>query len=253
MALAHDAGAVALVKHRGKEINTRSNTAVMLTHAVHAQSVGQIITEILSSVQLIEQVGRAFDTCMDSGQDLRDCLETLVDLPQNTSSRLTVIIAQSAYLRRDAEIILNSKASEMELFELLNQATQLDQTLTAWAISVHPEWKFTATDKFELPRTVPRETFVYEDRVDVYVDLFVASFWNTYRVNRIKVLSIVCDCIDALPQLPTTLLKVCISMVALIYSTIPFPLYSGLHKDPSPEKKMLTENFHDRAESNSPL
>ena len=207
-----------MIKHRGKEINTRSKTAIILTQAVHTQVVGQRINVISLSIQLIEQIGHAFDTSMDSGQDLIDSLETLVDLPQNTSSRLTAIIAQSVYLRRAAELILDSKASETEVFEILNQATQLDQTLTAWAISVPPEWKFTATDKFELPKTVPRETFVYEDRVDVYEDLFVAGHWNSYRINRINVLSIVCDCIDALPQLPATLLKVCIYKVALTYS-----------------------------------
>ena len=189
-----------------------------LTQAVHAQFVGQIVIDLSLAVQLIEQVNHAFDTSMNSNQDMGDSLEALVDLPQNTSSRLIVIIAQSACLRRDAELTLNSKASETEILDLLNQANQLDQALTAWAISVPPEWRFTATEKFEIPKTVPRETFVYEDRVDVYVDLFVAGVWNWYRVNRIKVLSIVCDCIDALPQLPTTLLKVCISRAALTCS-----------------------------------
>ena len=222
-----------MIKHRGKEINTRSKTAITLTQAVHTQVVGQTINGISLSIQLIEQIGHAFETSLDSGQDLIDSLETLVDLPQNTSSRLTAIIVQSVYLRRAAELILNSKASETEILELLNQVTQLDQTLTAWAISVPPEWKFTATDKFELPKTVPRETFIYEDRVDVYEDLFVAGHWNSYRVNRIHVLSIACDCVDALPQLPTTLLKVCIYRVVLTCS--------GLYKDPYPENTILTE------------
>ena len=218
MTLAHDAGAVALLKHRGKKLNTRSQAAITLTQAVHAQLVGQLISDISLSVQLIEQVGHAFDTSTDSGEDLGDSLETLVDLPQNTSSRLIVISVHLVHLRRDADLILNGEASDTKIIELLNQATQLDQILTAWAISVPREWKFTATDNFELPKSVPRETFIYKDRVDVYEDLVVAGIWNTYRVNRIKVLSIVCDCIDALPPLPTTLLKVCISRVTLACS-----------------------------------
>lgn len=44
MTLAHDAGAVALIKHRGKQINTRSAIAIMLLQAVHAQVVGQILS-----------------------------------------------------------------------------------------------------------------------------------------------------------------------------------------------------------------
>ena len=41
MSFAHDAGAVALVKHRGKQINTRSEIAIMLLNAVHTQVVSQ--------------------------------------------------------------------------------------------------------------------------------------------------------------------------------------------------------------------
>ena len=236
MTLAHDAGAVALIKHRGKEINTGSEIAIALTRTVHKQLVGHMINDMSLSVQLKKQVGNALDPSMDSGQDLGECLETLSDLPQDASSRLTMILAQWVYLRRDAELILNIRALETELFELLNQATQLDQILTAWAISVPPEWKFTATDNFELPKTVPRETFVYQDRVDVYVDLFVADIWNVYRVTRIKVLSIVCDCIDALPQLPTTLLKVCISRAALTCTDYPLSFLLKLSQRPLPNK-----------------
>ena len=39
MTLSHDAGAVALVKHRGRQINTRSDIAILLLQAVNAQVV----------------------------------------------------------------------------------------------------------------------------------------------------------------------------------------------------------------------
>lgn len=35
----HDAGAAALIKHRGKELNTRSYTSIMLLYAVYTQVV----------------------------------------------------------------------------------------------------------------------------------------------------------------------------------------------------------------------
>ena len=38
----HDAGAVALVKHRGKYINTRSEVAIRLLNAVHTQVVRNV-------------------------------------------------------------------------------------------------------------------------------------------------------------------------------------------------------------------
>ena len=41
ISFAHDAGAVALLRHRGKLINTRSGIAITLLSAVHTQVVGK--------------------------------------------------------------------------------------------------------------------------------------------------------------------------------------------------------------------
>ena len=41
ISFAHDAGAVALLKHRGKLINTRSDIAITLLSAVYSEVVGQ--------------------------------------------------------------------------------------------------------------------------------------------------------------------------------------------------------------------
>ena len=41
MSFAHDAGAVALLRHRGKHINTSSGIAITLLSAVHTQVVGE--------------------------------------------------------------------------------------------------------------------------------------------------------------------------------------------------------------------
>ena len=40
LTLAHDAGAVAFINNRGREINTRSDIAILLLQAVHSQVVG---------------------------------------------------------------------------------------------------------------------------------------------------------------------------------------------------------------------
>lgn len=139
----------------------------------------------------------------------------LVDVPQNTSSRLTFIHAESAYLRRDAEQSLRVEASKKDLFELLSRATQLDQKLTSWALSVPDEWEFVPAVVFEIPKSLPTQDFMYGTRVDVYSDLFVAGIWNSYRATRIRILLIVCDCISALPQPPTGLLEVGHSSMSL--------------------------------------
>lgn len=148
----------------------------------------------------MKQVDHAIDTAMGSDKNLVDCLDMLEDLPQNTSSRLTTICAQSAYLRGHAEMVLGAKASETEILELLDHATRIDHLLTSWVLSVPENWKYIATDRFELPKSATKADFVYQDRIDVYLDPFVAGIWNTYRATRIKVLYIICDCIAVLPQ-----------------------------------------------------
>ena len=156
---------------------------------------------------------------MESGNNLNECLEMLLDVPENASSRLTFIDAESAYLRRDTEQTLRAGVSTKDLFNLISRATQLDQKLNSWSVSVPNEWEFVPAVHFEIPKSVPTKDFMYGTRVDVYPDLFVAGIWNSYRATRIKVLLIICDCINALPHPPTGLLEVCPSSTSLHDST----------------------------------
>ena len=54
---------------------------------------------------------------------------------------------------------------------------------------------------------------------------FVAGIWNSYRATRIKVLLIICDCINALPHPPTGLLEVCPSSTSFARFNIHFLLF----------------------------
>ena len=137
---------------------------------------------------------------MAPGNNLADCLEMTSGVPQNTATQLTTLTAQLAYLRSNAEMILGTQASVKEICQVVDCATQLDTLLAAWAHSVPREWEVVATNNFETPMSVQRQDFVYEDRIDVYFDITVAEIWNSYRVTRIKVLSIICDCFAALRQ-----------------------------------------------------
>lgn len=121
-------------------------------------------------------------------------------VPQNAAIRLTTLTAQLAYLRSKSGMILGPITCPQDVFTLLDDATELDRQLIAWMESVPQDWKFAAAKHFKLPADVPKENFVYNDRTDVYADLSVADIWNSYRVTRLKVLSIILDCIAALPE-----------------------------------------------------
>lgn len=67
-----------------------------------------------------------------------------------------------------------------------------------WADTVPESWAYSAASRFDCPPEVPRETFIYRDRVDVYEDSTFVSVWNSYRSHRIMVLSIMIECISQL-------------------------------------------------------
>ena len=51
-------------------------------------------------------------------------------------------------------------------------------------------------DHFDLPSTsISRDAYIYKDRKDIYLDLWVQSIWNAYRSARVKVQTIILDCI----------------------------------------------------------
>lgn len=77
-------------------------------------------------------------------------------------------------------------------------AFNINQQLINWAQSVPPEWNKVPARGFEVPPNVARERFMYQERVDVYLDVFVVQVWNFYRASRIKVLTIMVECFATL-------------------------------------------------------
>lgn len=86
------------------------------------------------------------------------------------------------------------------MFLLLDQAIELNERLIKWTRTLPGDWKFVATDKLEFPTGCLKHHFVYQDRIDVYTDLSIATTWNSYRVTRLRVLTIILSCIATLPE-----------------------------------------------------
>ena len=121
-------------------------------------------------------------------------------LPQNAAARLTSATINIADLRscaKSALILPNSSDSEKEVNDLLEYAISVDLLVATWAESLPEEWKFSPADHFDIP-TVPvsRDAYIYRDRKDIYLDLWVESIWNAYRSARVKVQTIILDCIN---------------------------------------------------------
>lgn len=120
-------------------------------------------------------------------------------LNQNAAARLTSATINIADLRscaKSALLLPRNEDSEREVNDLLEYAISVDLLVAAWPESLPEEWRLKADDGFDYPfGDVPKSAFVYNDRNDVYVDLWVQSIWNQYRSARIKVQTIILDCI----------------------------------------------------------
>ena len=114
------------------------------------------------------------------------------------ASRLNAICTALAILRSSARSVLGELPHRDRIPSILVDACAINQELTSWAQSVPPEWQWFTAGFLDIPTDVPRERFVYDGRIDVYFDLFVATIWNFYRAIRIKVLKIVLDCFNVM-------------------------------------------------------
>lgn len=119
-------------------------------------------------------------------------------VPQNVEGQLISISAKAADLRGIGRIVLETlqgTASEHEINRILYLALDIDSQLKQWAETVPDAWLWDSATGFDLPLGMPRDTFIYNDRVDYYCDLNVLDIWNSYRSKRVMILSIIIDCI----------------------------------------------------------
>lgn len=126
-----------------------------------------------------------------------DLMNDGTTLAHNTASRLTPISAHVANLRKLAAGVSRRSPPPPDSINLvLRLAHEIDAKLQAWAHSVSPTWLFHPATEMQCPTHLPREYFLYQDRMDMYEDVNIANVWNNYRANRIVVASITLACLS---------------------------------------------------------
>ena len=116
---------------------------------------------------------------------------------------MTSATVNIADLRSGAKTALScpgSAESEQEVNNILEYAISVDLLVAAWPQSLPLDWNATPADGFDYPLNIPKATFVYNDTKELYTDLWVESIWNQYRSARIKIQTIILQCIDYLGQ-----------------------------------------------------
>ena len=196
----HNAGASALVMHRGPD-NVKTDLGVGLLFSVRSQLVRLILEALHSSLGLTEIQA---EHAIEEGTSFKRCPDGLSNvfkgLSQNAAARLTSATINIADLRASAKSALllpKNTESEQEVNDLLEYAISVDLLVAAWPESLPEDWKAKIADGFDYPfGDVPKLAFVYDDKMDVYLDLWVQSIWNQYRSARIKIQAIILDCIS---------------------------------------------------------
>jgi len=119
-------------------------------------------------------------------------------VPQNAAARLTSATINIADLRscaKSALLLSRTPESEQEVNDVLEYAISVDLLVAAWPKSLPEEWQSNPADAFDCPTNTSKAAFIYNDKKDVYIDLWIQSIWNQYRSARIKVQTIILDCI----------------------------------------------------------
>ena len=198
MAKTHNAGAAALIMHRGRA-NVATSIAVGLLFAVRSQLVGFLPCPPCTCIHTKKA---KVEHAIEEAQSFKRCPDALSNIfksvPQNAAARLTSATVNIADLRSSAKSALplpKGPETEREVNDLLEYAVSVDLLVAAWPHSLPEDWKATPATGFEYPLGAPKAAFIYNDKKDMYLDLWVQSIWNQYRSARIKIQTIILECI----------------------------------------------------------
>ncbi|MCJ1432218.1 hypothetical protein MMC27_001574 [Xylographa pallens] len=173
---AHAQGAIALVKHRGRD-NFKSDISQRLFIAVQTQMVGHAVQHSSPVEKLPEQFA-----------------ENIKALPSNAATRLTALEVEVANLLAAARVAFDpdQRTTNSQIFEISSSASDLNNKLFHWADSVPQQWNpLLAEDNS--PAALAKFQ-AYGSRMDIYPEVWVVSIWNSYRILHIAVQEIIACC-----------------------------------------------------------
>ena len=110
----------------------------------------------------------------------------------NCANRLVLLTVGIPDLRRREMDLLYSPryTPDSELVtELMQAAKTVDSDLVRWSITVPKEWHYIST---RIGDATQKD--VYPESIDIYDDDLIASNWNSWRMYRLQLLTIIMKC-----------------------------------------------------------
>ena len=114
----------------------------------------------------------------------------------NCANRLVLLTIDLPSLRQKEKDLLDCSryAPDPKLVtELMRIAKAVDADLVRWSETVPEAWQYVSTSIGN-----ENQTDVYPKSIDIYYDDLVASTWNSWRVYRLYVLTIIMKCASIL-------------------------------------------------------
>ncbi len=189
----HNAGAIALVKHRGP-INYSSETSKRLLIALRSQLIGVALQQG-EIVPPDPAIWRDTAPMPQSPAIELDKLSAELANLQARYNRFDFPPTLSPLSRSPSPSYFNASPSSIEvLHNFLAPALQLETRLSLWSRSVPVFWNPIAVSSTACVHPSIQSAGFYGDACDVYPSLHVAKVWNTYRITRLAVLKIILIC-----------------------------------------------------------
>ncbi|KAI4123511.1 MAG: hypothetical protein LQ338_005235 [Usnochroma carphineum] len=168
---------------------------------------------------------------------------------ENSASRLTSLSAQVSDLLAFANPTLRNRnefPSRDQLMAILDYATKVEAQLSTWPDSVPDDWRWRPSHSFDNLPSQERKLYVYNRRVDIYHDIWVASIWNSYRGTMLMIQYTVLQTLGMLRPPPLSHLgariAICITtvqnLVDDICGSVPFNLGTKTFGGPSDRKEL---------------
>ena len=170
---AHLKGALALVKYRGKH-GFKTDISRRLFASVQTQTISHAVKECVPP-----------DKLWDNWMEIMPC---------SAPNRLTLVKSEVANLLSSAGCIFSNSHAvvDSQLLSLACSARDVQKQLMIWACTVPVEWTPKPAQNTS-PATLSKFQ-AYGTRMDMYPDIWVVSFWNTYRVLHITVQIVIATC-----------------------------------------------------------
>lgn len=199
----HTKGAAAMIKARKAE-SFHSKVSLRLYLAVRAQLVSSGLHDARWTLLIPKQLGQCIENA--NPQPLDDFMTATQgyipdDFSPSCADRLVLLTMGVPNLRLREKQMLEESDSGVKLVaaqSLLEDAREADAKVSSWWMSLPHNFFYNSLPLRSSGTELDPTQDVYPKAMDIYGDTTMASTWNTWRVARIYLLTMMMKCADVL-------------------------------------------------------